>query len=78
MSEILISTTDVEDIIHSLDINKAVGIDQISHRLIKGTKYTISEPLCMLFNKSLFDQTLPRRWIYRLLFYSRFSFQSFR
>ena len=32
MNEVLISTTDVEGITHSLDINKAVGLDQISHR----------------------------------------------
>ena len=59
MNEVLISTTDVEGIIHSLDINKAVGLDQISHRLLKGTKHTISKPLWMLFNKSLYHKKFP-------------------
>ena len=62
MNEVLISTTDIEGIIHSLDINKAVGLDQMSHRLLKGTKHTISKPLCMLFNKFLYDQKFPRKW----------------
>ena len=62
MNEVLISTTDIEGIIHSLDINKAVGLDQISHRLLKGTKHKISKPLCILFNKSLYDQKFPRKW----------------
>ena len=61
MNDVLISTTDVEGIIHSLDINKAVGHDQISHRLLKGTKHTISKPLYMLFNKSLNDKKFPRK-----------------
>ena len=62
MNEVPISTTDVEGIIHSLDINKTVGLDQISHRLLKGTKHTIFKPLCMLFNKSLNDKKFPRKW----------------
>ena len=58
----LFSTTDVEGMIHSLDINKALGLDQISHRLLKGTKHTITKPLCMLFNKSLYEKKFPRKW----------------
>lgn len=35
ISEFLITKSDIEDIIGTLDINKAVGHDLISHKLLK-------------------------------------------
>ena len=62
MENISITTEDVEDIIKSLNANKAVGIDGISHKLLKGTIYSISKPLCILFNKSICQKTFPNCW----------------
>ena len=53
LSNIEIQQSLIEDIISSLDLNKAVGPDLISHRVLKATQLTISKPLCNLFNKSL-------------------------
>ena len=48
-----ITITEVKDIIHSIDINKASGPDNISHRMLKGCLNSICEPLCILENRSL-------------------------
>ena len=57
ISTIHISVEDIENIIGSLDINKAIGPDQVSHKLLKATKHSISESLCRIFNKSLDQET---------------------
>ena len=62
LSTIQISVADVESIIGTLDINKAIGPDQISHKLLKATKHSISKPLCRIFNKSLDQETFPQSW----------------
>ena len=48
--------------IETLDSNKAVGEDLISHRVHKATKRSISKPLCMPFNKSLQTSVYPTSW----------------
>ena len=62
LSTIQISVADVESIIGTLDINKAIGSDQISHKLLNATKHSISKPLCRIFNKSLDQETFPQSW----------------
>ena len=57
LSTIRISTEDIESIIGTVDINKATGPDQLSHKLLKATKHSISMPLCRHFNKYL-DQEI--------------------
>lgn len=57
-----ITVRDVEEIISTLATNKAVGLDFISHRLLKSTSKSISKPLCALFNKSLQTATFPNCW----------------
>ena len=54
--------TDIEDIIATLDVIKAVGQDLISHRVLKNVRFTISKPLCILFNKSLDEGIFPSKW----------------
>ena len=48
--------------INSLDVNKGVCHDQISHKLLTSTMYIISKPLCKLFNKSLEQVSFPNKW----------------
>ena len=62
LSTIQISVADVESIIGTLDINKAIGPNQISHKLLNATKHSISKPLCRIFNKSLDQETFPQSW----------------
>ena len=62
LNEINITVSDVEDIISNLDVNKAVGPDLISHKLLKITCKSISKPLSALFNKSLQTATFPSKW----------------
>lgn len=51
--DVCISEQDVIDIISIIQVNKAVGPDNISHKMLKNTMYTITKPLCTLFNRSL-------------------------
>jgi len=62
LSNIEIQQSLIEDIISSLDLNKAVGPDFISHRVLKANQFTISKPLCNLFNKSLHEGVFHRQW----------------
>ena len=54
--------TEVKDIIHSIDINKASGPDNISHRMLKGCINSICEALCVLFNRSPSEGVFPKSW----------------
>ena len=62
LSTIHISTEDIKSGIGTLDIDKATGRDQLSHKLLKATKHSISMALCRIFNKSLDLETLLRSW----------------
>jgi hypothetical protein len=53
---------EVINIISTLPLNKAIGPDCISHRMLKSTIHTISRPLYMLFNKSLRKKSFPSYW----------------
>ena len=57
-----ITITEVKDMIHSIDIIKASGPDNISHRMLKGCINFICEPLCILFNRSLSEGIFPESW----------------
>ena len=55
ISDIRILEQDVNDIISILQTNKAVGPDNIDHKMLKSTVFTIAKPLCLLFNRSLHE-----------------------
>ena len=57
-----ITITEVKDIIHSIDINKASGPDNISHRMLKGCINSKYAPLCLLFSRSLSDGVFSESW----------------
>ena len=44
---------DIVDILKSLKLNKAVGLDNISHHILRNTAETISLPLLKLFQMCL-------------------------
>ena len=64
ISNIRILEQDVMDIISILQTNKAVGPDNISHKMLKSTctVFTIAKPLCLSFNRSFSDCTFPCSW----------------
>ncbi|CAC5379360.1 unnamed protein product [Mytilus coruscus] len=47
LSSIVVSEQDVYDIISTLDVNKAVGTDIISNRMLLAVRNQISKPLCL-------------------------------
>ena len=57
-----ITISEIKDTIHSLDINKDSGPDNISHRMLKGCISTICKPLCILFSRSLKEGVFPETW----------------
>lgn len=59
-SQIKVQEHQITDIISIIPVNKAVGPDCISHKMIKSCNDTISKPLCLnLFNKSLSLKLFP-------------------
>ena len=62
LSDIVIHESEIFDVISILPVNKAVGPDCISHRMLKTTATSVSKPLCILFNMSLRENTFPKFW----------------
>lgn len=58
-SEIKIQEHYITDYISIIPVNKAVGPDCISHKMLKSCKGTISKPRCILLNKSLSLKFFP-------------------
>lgn len=50
------------DIISILPVNKAIGPDLVTHKMLKATLFTVIKPLTLLFNRSLADNTFPCFW----------------
>ena len=53
---------DIVDILKSLKLNKAVGLDNISHHILRNTAETISLPLLKLFQKCLQQSIFTSLW----------------
>ena len=62
MQEIILSESEVLDILKTLKTNKATGPDEIRPLLLKNTAYVIVGPLTLLFNKSLSSNVFPAIW----------------
>ncbi len=62
IDNIIASEKEISDIIVKLNIHKASGPDEISHRMLKETAHTICRPLSLLFNRSLHDGVYPDKW----------------
>ena len=52
----------VEAIIKKLDPNKAAGPDHIHNKILINAKEHISNPLSILFNRSIAESKFPKEW----------------
>ena len=57
-----VTQSEIEDIIKTIETNKASGPDDISHRMLKGCIHAISKPLYILFNRSLSEGVFLELW----------------
>ena len=62
LSDIEVCEQDVIDIISTLNVDKAVGHDIISNRMLLAVKNEIAKPLSMLFNRSIQEMFFPDQW----------------
>ena len=62
LANIIITDSEVTDILSNLKVNKASGPDGICHRMLKYTCKTVAKPLCRLFNMSLQQRSFPNLW----------------
>ncbi|CAB3982691.1 Hypothetical predicted protein [Paramuricea clavata] len=62
VDSLILSVTEVQEILKTLDISKATGPDGIPAKLLKETASVIAPSLCKLFNKSLRTGEMPRDW----------------
>ena len=52
----------VYDLLRQLKVNKAIGLDEISPRLLKDSAHVITPSLTRLFNRSLANKMFPSIW----------------
>ncbi len=57
-----ISAQDVKKYLDKLDINKSMGPESLSPRLLKELKQQILHPLTNIFNRSLQENEVPEDW----------------
>ena len=57
-----ITTEDTQKLLHSMNIYKSPGPDEIHPRIIKELACVIAEPLTTLFNKTLEEAIVPDGW----------------
>jgi len=62
LSDIQFTRKEIEELIVNLDVKKACGPDLISHKMLKECVHTISEPLHILFTRSLHESYFPDSW----------------
>ena len=64
LGRIIVTPEIVYKILCSLDINKAVGPDNISNHVLKKCALSLSDPLSEIFNQSLSEGVFPTEWKY--------------
>ena len=62
LTDIDFSKEDVKNILNSLNVSKSPGPDNFHPRIPKELSNELSEPLFLLFSKSLIDGVLPKIW----------------
>ena len=60
--DIVMSQSDVFDILTSLDAGKASGIDNISPKIFKYCAAPLLQVICHLFSTSLQNNSIPQEW----------------
>ena len=63
MPDVVITVNRVKDVLHDLNVNSAVGPDNVHPRLLRACAHELSVPLTMIFNKSLEEGALPSVWL---------------
>ena len=59
-----ISATEVEKLLHELNITKFMGPDNMHPFLLKKLSKTLCHPLGIIFQKSVSTGTIPKEWKY--------------
>ena len=62
ITDIPFQVDDIIDILMSLNVNKAVGNDAISHNMLTNTALSIAYPLYLIFRASLEAGHFPKQW----------------
>jgi len=62
LNNLSVTEQEIQDVISTLNINKACGYDLISHKMLKNTVQSVAKPLCLLFNRSLNEGLYPDNW----------------
>ena len=62
LSSFHFTISEVRKILESLDVNKAIGPDGLSPRILRECALELSPSLCLLFNKSLSLGIVPAAW----------------
>jgi len=62
LSNIFIEKREIIDVIGILNVNKASGPDEISHRFLREVALQISTPLAIIFNSSISTGIYPQAW----------------
>ena len=62
LSEINCTEHEIQTIIEVINPNKASGDDGISHKMHKGVSKSVSNPLCILMNRSFSEGIFPDTW----------------
>jgi len=62
LNSLVFTEDEVYSVLSQLDPNKATGIDTISPKILKYCAFTLTRPLCHLFNRSLASGIIPQEW----------------
>ncbi|CAG2213303.1 unnamed protein product [Mytilus edulis] len=62
MLQMNINKEEIAKILKGLKVEKSPGPDRIHPRILKELAESISTPLCIIFNQSIRNSTVPSRW----------------
>ena len=63
MPDITITTQGVLNLLRGIDVNKAVGPDNLSPRVLNEPSETLAEAITTIYQKSLEQETVPNDWL---------------
>ena len=63
MPDITITTQGILNLLRGIDVNKAVGPDNLSPRVLNELSETLAEAITTIYQKSLEQETVPNDWL---------------
>ena len=63
MPDITITTQGVLNLLLGIDVNKAVGPDNLSPRVLNELSETLAEAITTIYQKSIEQETVPNDWL---------------